>query len=914
MKGEINMQQDVKQLVSEVQELRRRNAELEALLSKAQEAEENIRAVSETALDAVIITDQDGSIVFWNKTAAEIFGYEEADVRGNPITMVISDEAVSEYSAGREHFLEKGYSVFGEKPKQNLAKRKDGSTFPVEFTVSNWKIGDRYYFGGTLRDISEQKQAEALLQQSEKQFRDIFNNANDGILIADSRTGTFREANPAICRMLGYSPDEIKCLGVESIHPAETAPFAIEHFKKMAGGHLVESIELPTKRKDGTVFYADVTAQQMILDGRECLAGFFRDVTERKQHQDELRTSEERFSAIAESSLDAIFIADHDGKILYCNKSVERMFGYTVTELLGKSVELMQRTIDRARYRKIRETYKKNQIVIPQRISEGILLRRDGTEFPVEISTSSWKIEGQLFFGGIIRDITERKRYEEELRKSEERFRSVAESSRDAIYIADQDYRIVFWNQGAEKILGYKGKEILGKSDEILMPGMRTSRHRKTREELVKTGKTTFMNGPVETKAVRKDGTELPAEITVSTWKTGEQYYFSAILRDITERKKYEKALLQEKQFSDTLINNLPGIYTLMDERGKRVRWNRNLEEISGRSAESLKKSSVLSFIHKDDRARVRDGIRDAFKKGYAEGEARMRDKNNAIHHYFYSGRKIEVEEHPYITGYAIDISERKRLEEELTKSQRELERRVKQRTAELSRANDELRVSREYLKKFSGRLLSAREEERKTISRALHDELGSLAVSVNSSISIAREEIIADHPKAALTALDQSQAALRKAIGDLRGLAVNLRPPDLETLGLSAVLTDFIKKFSALAKFKITFRNELGDRKIADAKAIVIYRIVQEALTNITKHAKANQVLVQISTERKTIRLDIADDGAGFNQKKPAGRSDQLTMGIRGMRERVESQQGEFTITSAPKKGTQIHVILPKK
>jgi PAS domain S-box-containing protein len=908
------MQQETSRLLEEVRELRQRNADLEASLAKAREAEENIRAVSETALDAVIITDQDGSIVFWNKTAAEIFGYEEAEVLGNPITMVISDEAVSEYSAGRERILGNGYSVFGEKPKQNLAKRKDGSTFFVEFTVSHWKIRDRYYFGGSVRDISEQKRAEALLRQSEKRFRDIFNNANDGILIADSRTGTFREANPAICRMLGYSPDEVKCLGVENIHPAEAVPSAIEHFKKMAEGHLVESIELPTRRKDGTVFYADVTAHQMIMDGKECLAGFFRDATERKWYLDELRKSEERFRAITESSPDAIFIADCDGIIRYCNRAVEQMFGYTVTELLGKSVELMQRKIDRVRYRKIRKTYNKNQMIIPQRISEGILLRRDGTEFPVEISTSSWKIEGQLFFGGIVRDITERKRYEGELRESEEQFRSVAESSSDAIYIADQDYRILFWNQGAEKILGYKEKEILGKSDEILMPGMRTSRHRNTREELVKTGKTTFMNGPIETKAVRKDGTELPVEITVSTWKTREQYYFSAILRDITERKKYEKALLQEKQFSDNLINNLPGIYTLMDERGNRVRWNRNLEELSGHSAESLKKSSVLSFIHKDDRARVKDGIRDAFKKGYAEGEARMRDKNNEIHHYFYSGRKIEIEEHPYVTGYAIDICERKRLEEELTKSRRELEKRVKQRTAELSRANDELRVSREYLKKFSGRMLSAREEERKTISRSLHDELGSLAISVNSSISIAREEVIADHPKAALKALDQSQSALRKAIGDLKGLAVNLRPPDLETLGLSAVLTDFIKKYSALAKFKITFRNELAAAKIADAKAIVIYRIVQEALTNITKHAKAKQVLVQISTDRKTIRLDIADDGAGFNLKKLAGRSDQLKMGIRGMRERVESQQGEFTITSTPKKGTHIKVILPKK
>ena len=142
--GVLDMQQEtnknIAQLSDELRELRQRYTELEASFNNLKEAEKNIRAVSETALDAVIISDQDGNIVFWNKAATEIFGYEKEEIIGNPITMLISDEAMGKYEEGKDHVLERGFSVFGKIPKASIAKRKDGSTFSAEFTVSTWKI------------------------------------------------------------------------------------------------------------------------------------------------------------------------------------------------------------------------------------------------------------------------------------------------------------------------------------------------------------------------------------------------------------------------------------------------------------------------------------------------------------------------------------------------------------------------------------------------------------------------------------------------------------------------------------------------------------------------------------------------------------------------------------------------------
>ena len=161
--------------------------------------------------------------------------------------------------------------------------------------------------------------------------------------------------------------------------------------------------------------------------------------------------------------------------------------------------------------------------------------------------------------------------------------------------------------------------------------------------------------------------------------------------------------------------------------------------------------------------------------------------KHGKVSHYFFTGRRVAIEGHPYLTGLGIDITERKRIEQELKKAHDELEKKVQQRTAELAKTNKELQISQEYLKKFAGMLLSVREEERKNISTTLHDELGSMAISVDSQISIAKEECKENNKQATFKALEQAQAALRKAVEDLRRLAVDLRPPNLEIVGLTS-------------------------------------------------------------------------------------------------------------------------------
>jgi PAS domain S-box-containing protein len=635
-----------------------------------------------------------------------------------------------------------------------------------------------------------------------------------------------------------------------------------------------------------------------------------------KVANEHLKQSEERFRAIANYGCDWETWVAPNGEIKWLNPAVEVFTGYSCDEYMNLPGRLQQIVCDKDRDRIMSHFAKGLKQKKSANDVEFQIKRKDGALKWVSVSYQPMYADNGKYLGlrSSIRDISKRKQAEQVLRETEARFRAIAESSPDAIITTDSTGKILYWNKAAETIYGYKAKEIVGKSIELLRPEGKRPVDRKNRENFIKTGRSPYIGKTVEGPARKKDGTDFLSETSTSYWKSGDQIFFSGIVRDVTERKLLEKSLQQEKHFSDTLINSLPGVYYLVDGSGNFVRWNRNLEVITGYSAKRLHKTNAFSLIHEDDRALAKNKVKDVINNGVAEVEMRLLVKNGTARHYLFTGSRVDVDGHTYITGLGIDITERKHMEHELKNTHEALEKKVKQRTAELREANKRLQISEEYLKKFAGILLSAREEERKNIAVTIHDELGSMAIAVDSQISIAREECNENNKQATFKALTNAQAALRKAVVDLRKLAVDLRPPNLEIMGLNAALTDFIDRAKEQTKLKIVFRNELGNKKISEDMAIVIYRVIQEALTNIMKHAKAKTAQISLYAEKRNINLEISDDGAGCDLQKALYRKGKPKIGIEGMRERVESMGGEFIITSAPTQGTQLKAMLPKK
>lgn len=182
---------------------------------------------------------------------------------------------------------------------------------------------------GTVLDITERKQAE-------EKFRNIFNAANDGILIVDNTTKTIIEANTTICKMLGYTREEMGGLGIQDIHPKKEIARILEEFEKQRRGEITLSPDIPILRKDGSVFYADISTTSMTLKGAKCSIGVFRDITERKQSEEALKNSEKFIRSILNTVDEGFIVVDRDYRILAANKAYSVQVGETSEELIGR--------------------------------------------------------------------------------------------------------------------------------------------------------------------------------------------------------------------------------------------------------------------------------------------------------------------------------------------------------------------------------------------------------------------------------------------------------------------------------------------------------------------------------------------------------------------------------------------------
>jgi PAS domain S-box-containing protein len=242
------------------------------------------------------------------------------------------------------------------------------------------------------------------------------------------------------------------------------------------------------------------------------------------------------------------------------------------------------------------------------------------------------------------------------------------------------------------------------------------------------------------------------------------------------------------------------------------------------------------------------------------------------------------------IIGVAVNITKRKKIEDKFIKNQ------------------EILKISEKNLKKFSGKLLSIREEEKKKLSMNLHDELSAMVVDLNSKLDIAEEDIKNNDIGSVVKILKQTRQSLKNAVSRLKRIAVDLMPPHLDKVEISDVLKDYISNIRKQVDFKIYFRAQLSNKKIKEEVAIVLYRIVQESLNNTIKHTQAEKVRIRLCFIKKNIKLSISDDGKGFDMKI-LKELDGLKMGIRGMRERVEAIGGNFTIKSEPRRGTVINI-----
>ncbi len=280
---------------------------------------------------------------------------------------------------------------------------------------------------------------------------------------------------------------------------------------------------------------------QAPYDENEVLARVERQVTVSKVRM-ALRESEAKFRSVMESAIDAIISGDAEGNIRSWNSAAASLFGFSEEEVLGHPIEIIIPERFRQRHRDgIHRVSSGGPSRVIGKTVELAATRKNGTEFPVELSLATWLLDDERYYTGIIRDISERK-------QAEQKFRSVTESAIDAIISADHTGQIVSWNKAATNVLGFTEEEALGQRLEMIIPERFHELHRNGMARFTKTGEAHVIGKTVELAARTKSGEELPIELSLSTWTVRDDRYYTGIIRDIGERKRAEEALRQSEQ------------------------------------------------------------------------------------------------------------------------------------------------------------------------------------------------------------------------------------------------------------------------------------------------------------------------------------------------------------------------------
>ena len=362
-------------------------------------------------------------------------------------------------------------------------------------------------------------------------------------------------------------------------------------------------------------------------------------------------------------------------------------------------------------------------------------------------------------------------------------------------------------------------------------------------------------------------------------------------------KHKIDNKLKQSEEKYRTLTENINvGIFrNTPGPKGKFIEANPAIIKMFGykNKDEFLKVNVSDLYQHSGDK---KDFENKLTEKGFVKDEElqlKKRDGTSLIASVSCVSLKDEKRKVKYYDGVIEDITKRKHMEEILRKHRFMLE------------------TSEKELKEFSRKILSIKEEDKKKLSVSLHDELGSMAVVLGLNLNNIQEEIRKNNLKAALKVIENGKLMLGEVISRLRNIALDLRPPDLEIVGLPGAMREYFKNVKIQSGLKMDFKENLNNKRINDNVSITLYRIMQEALTNVIKHAKATKVKVTLTSLKNEIKLSIKDNGKGFNIDKRI-QEGKMHIGIRGMREITNSLDGTFNITSTPGKGSKIRVTFP--
>lgn len=488
---------------------------------------------------------------------------------------------------------------------------------------------------------------------------------------------------------------------------------------------------------------------------------------------------------------------------------------------------------------------------------------------------------GQLALIGWLLAERQRRRRSEEARRH---LAAIVESSNDAIIGTSLDGEIVSWNTGAELIYGYTADEVRGRNISIIVPSDR-------RDELIESLKKRRKGEEIknfETVRLRKNGERIDVSVSVSPIKDerGHVVADATITRDVSESKRAEEALRESEERFRMVADTAPVLIWMVGTDKLCTFVNRAWLEFTGRTMEEELGEGWADGVHPDDYERclstyftefdARRNFRMEYRLKRHDGEHRWL-LETGVSRYLPDGTFAGY------TGSCIDITERKQAEEQRKQAEEELQR-------------------------LAGQLILLQEEERRRIAAELHDSLGQSLVVIKNRATICLRD--ATDTYRITEQLEEISSTATSAIDEVHEIAHNLRPYELDRLGLVKAVEAMLSKISNSSSIRLSSQLDKIDGLLSPAAETNVFRIIQEGLSNVVKHADATEAHVAVKQDDSRLIVSISDNGKGFRgQNGEVGRG--AGFGLAGIAERARMLGGSSALETRPLGGTTLIVTL---
>ncbi|MCJ7579523.1 MAG: PAS domain S-box protein [Candidatus Aminicenantes bacterium] len=739
-----------------------------------------------------------------------------------------------------------------------------------------------------IRRAIEKIEANEALLESEGKYRSLVESCMDPINLVDEQC-KYVFMNKAHLKRFNFPMDQVLGREYGDFHSKkETARFKSEVDKVIQKGRF--SIHEYQSERDGRYFLRTFSPLVGAKEEITTVTVISKDITELKQLEEELRKEKDYAQGLLKTAPIIVLTLDTKGRIVYFNPYMENLSGYRLEEVKGK--DWFSTFITRHDQDHIRELFLKAIGNISTHGNINPIVTKDGEERVIEwydktLKDSKGDVIGLLSVG---QDITERKKAEKSIKESEEKYREIMNFSPNGLLKISMKGVILECNKSFLKFSGLSKDQVINKH----LTKLSTLREKDIPGYIkiltsILIGK---LKEPIEfiwvhrNKSIRWS----KAHFRILRSAGGEKSILIS-LTDITKKKQLEDKIKEsEKQYRDLVEK--AGIAILIDDINGHIRYcNHKLANLFGYSIENMKKLSIRSVVHSDDVERVMKfhGNRVQGKKSPSRYEFKgIRKDGSSV---FVEVDAVALKENENFTGsrsYMWDITKRKQAEEKAQQHQEELQ-------------------------KLTAQLFTIQEDERKWISQELHDDIGQALTMLKLNLFSLKDLVDREQTEKIKARLEEFDLSCEKILNSVHEMTLDLRPHMLDDLGLLPTLRWYLNRISKQANVEPHIKSVNWKVPLIPEMEVAIFRIIQEAITNVAKHAMAQNVFIHLKQIKHTVDISIEDDGQGFDVKKIKDlRFQAHGVGLLGMRERISLLQGIFQVDSAPGKGTRISASLP--